>query len=89
MLNVLCSSTVVSRHSLALSRNWCCFDLAGQAGCDYLTISPKFLEELHSATGTLERKLSPEKAQALDIEKVLLFFRASVRYLLARLFYYY
>ncbi|KND02751.1 transaldolase [Spizellomyces punctatus DAOM BR117] len=40
------------------------------AGCDFLTISTKLLEELAKTTKPIERKLSPEKAQALDIPKV-------------------
>ncbi len=37
------------------------------AGIDYLTISPKLLEELASSEGTVERKLSPIEARALEI----------------------
>ena len=40
------------------------------AGCDLLTISPKFLEELTETQGTLQRKLDPEKAKSLNIEKI-------------------
>ena len=40
------------------------------AGCDLLTISPHLLEELDSTPGTLERKLDPAKAQAMQIERV-------------------
>jgi len=40
------------------------------AGCDFLTISPKLLAELKAATGSLDRKLSPEKAKATAIDKV-------------------
>lgn len=40
------------------------------AGCDLLTISPTLLEELDEKTGTLDRKLAPERAKALDLEKV-------------------
>ena len=40
------------------------------AGCDLLTISPKLLAKLKEDTSTLERKLSPEKADAADIEKL-------------------
>jgi transaldolase len=40
------------------------------AGCDLLTIAPKLLGELQAATGTLERKLDPEKAKAMNIEKI-------------------
>jgi transaldolase len=32
------------------------------AGCDLLTISPALLEELHSSSGTVTRKLDPAKA---------------------------
>ena len=32
----------------------------GLAGCDLLTIAPKFLEELQNAEGEIERQLSPE-----------------------------
>ncbi len=39
------------------------------AGCDLLTISPKLLEPLSETEGDLPRKLSPEKAKDLDIEK--------------------
>ena len=40
------------------------------AGCDLLTISPHFLEELDATEGTLERKLDPAKAQSMEIEKL-------------------
>ena len=40
------------------------------AGCDLLTISPHFLEELDATEGTLERKLDPAKAQSMQIEKL-------------------
>lgn len=36
-------------------------EIEALAGCDRLTISPALLEELNSAEGTLERKLSPER----------------------------
>ncbi len=39
-------------------------------GNDLLTISPKLLEELASKEGTLEKKLDPAKAQAMDIQKI-------------------
>ena len=39
------------------------------AGCDLLTISPKLLEPLSKTEGDLPRKLSPENAKDLDIEK--------------------
>lgn len=40
------------------------------AGCDLLTISPHLLGELAAAEGELPRKLDPEKAKALDIQKI-------------------
>ncbi|MEM9924570.1 MAG: transaldolase [Cyanobacteria bacterium P01_D01_bin.50] len=40
------------------------------AGCDLLTIAPKFLAELQNNTGELPRKLDAAKASAMDIEKV-------------------
>ncbi len=40
------------------------------AGCDLLTISPKLLAELQKSTETVTRKLSPEKAQAMKIDRV-------------------
>ncbi len=40
------------------------------AGCDLLTISPKLLTELEQTQGTLERKLDPEKAKSMTIDKM-------------------
>ena len=40
------------------------------AGCDLLTISPNLLEELEAAQGELPRKLDPEKAKEMNIEKI-------------------
>ncbi len=40
------------------------------AGCDLLTISPQFLGELEKTEGDLPRKLSPEAARAMKIEKL-------------------
>ena len=40
------------------------------AGCDLLTIAPKLLGELQKSQDKVERKLSPEAAQKLDIPKV-------------------
>jgi len=40
------------------------------AGCDLLTIAPKFLGELASKEGPLERKLDPEKAKQSDAERI-------------------
>lgn len=39
-------------------------------GCDLLTISPKLLKPLSETEGDLPRKLSPENAKDLDIEKL-------------------
>lgn len=39
------------------------------AGCDLLTIAPNFLAELQKQTGTLARKLDPERAKTMDIPK--------------------
>jgi len=40
------------------------------AGCDLLTIAPKLLEELQTSEGVLPRKLDPEAAKGLEIEKI-------------------
>jgi transaldolase len=40
------------------------------AGCDLLTISPQFLGELEQTQGDLPRKLDPEKAKAMQIERI-------------------
>jgi transaldolase len=40
------------------------------AGCDLLTISPQFLAELESTQGDLPRKLDPQAAKALAIERI-------------------
>ena len=40
------------------------------AGCDLLTISPQLLGELESTQADLPRKLDPEKAKGLQIEKL-------------------
>jgi len=40
------------------------------AGCDLLTISPHFLQELEATQGELPRKLDPEKAKTATIEKI-------------------
>ncbi len=39
------------------------------AGCDLLTIAPKFLEVLSKTEGNLPRKLDPQKAHDLPIDK--------------------
>jgi transaldolase len=40
------------------------------AGCDLLTISPQFLAELEATQGDLPRKLSPETAKTMRIDKI-------------------
>ena len=40
------------------------------AGCDLLTIAPSLLAELEKTEGTLQRKLDPKNAAALDIPKM-------------------
>jgi transaldolase len=40
------------------------------AGCDLLTISPQLLDELKSTETDLPRKLDPEKAKGMEIEKI-------------------
>jgi transaldolase len=40
------------------------------AGCDLLTIAPNFLDELSKTTGDLPRKLAPEKAQTLQLDRI-------------------
>lgn len=40
------------------------------AGCDLLTIAPKWLDELQNSNSTVEQRLSVETAQAQDIEKI-------------------
>lgn len=40
------------------------------AGCDLLTISPQFLEELTNAEGGVEKKLDASKAKEMDIPKI-------------------
>lgn len=50
------------------------FRKAGQitqlAGCDLLTISPSLLSELSAASGTLEPRLTVDKAKADDVERI-------------------
>ncbi|MFG6094958.1 transaldolase [Leptothoe sp. ISB3NOV94-8A] len=45
-------------------------ELTELAGCDLLTISPKLLAQLDAVTAQLPRKLSPELAQDLTIQKI-------------------
>jgi transaldolase len=40
------------------------------AGCDLLTISPQLLAELEATEGPLPRKLDPETAKAMAIERI-------------------
>jgi transaldolase len=40
------------------------------AGCDLLTVAPKLLAELASAQGELPRKLDPEAARGMSLEKI-------------------
>lgn len=40
------------------------------AGCDLLTISPQFLEELSKSNGTVTRKLDPAKAKQADVKRI-------------------
>jgi transaldolase len=45
-------------------------EIKGLAGCDLLTIAPKLLAELDSTEGDLPRKLDPDIAKKLDIQKL-------------------
>jgi len=40
------------------------------AGCDLLTISPQFLAELETTQGDLPRRLSPDTARTMQIDKI-------------------
>lgn len=40
------------------------------AGCDFLTIAPKLLDQLQKAQGDVPRKLSPEAAKKADVQKI-------------------
>lgn len=40
------------------------------AGCDLLTISPELLEQLSRGDETVSRKLGPEEAESMEIEKM-------------------
>jgi transaldolase len=42
------------------------------AGCDLLTISPQLLAELEATEGALPRKLDPEAAKAMHIERIVM-----------------
>jgi transaldolase len=41
-------------------------EIEALAGCDRLTIAPALLKELDAAEGTLERRLSPERALKVE-----------------------
>jgi len=45
-------------------------EISELAGCDLLTISPQFLGELESTQGDLPRKLDPEAAKSMQIERI-------------------
>jgi len=45
-------------------------EILALAGCDLLTIAPKFLDELSARDATVVRRLSPESAAADPIERV-------------------
>ena len=45
-------------------------EILALAGCDLLTISPKFLEVLSGMSETIERKLSPENSEDSACEKL-------------------
>ena len=45
-------------------------ELIELAGCDLLTISPKLLAQLEAVTAELPRKLSPETAKGLEVQKI-------------------
>jgi len=40
------------------------------AGCDLLTISPELMQELSQSTGTVERKLAPEKEKSAEVQRL-------------------
>ncbi|MBN2478853.1 MAG: transaldolase [Parachlamydiales bacterium] len=40
------------------------------AGCDFITISPNLLEELHNSSIQIKRKLDPQKTKQINIEKI-------------------
>lgn len=44
-------------------------EIKALAGCDLLTISPDLLEQLKNETAPVERQLSPEAGQRLDIQR--------------------
>ena len=62
------------RHGYKTQVMGASFRKAGQilalAGCDLLTIAPDLLERLSHTDGSIERKLSEEKAKSMSIQKV-------------------
>jgi transaldolase len=40
------------------------------AGCDLLTISPELMKQLSESQGPIERKLTPEQAKSVDLERL-------------------
>jgi len=52
-------------------------------GCDLLTIAPKVLTELENTEGELTRKLDPESAKAMPMERVVVDSKATFERLLA------
>jgi transaldolase len=49
---------------------WSVGQVAELVGCDLLTIAPKVLVQLEAAEGDLPRKLDPESAKAMPIERI-------------------
>lgn len=45
-------------------------EILALAGCDFLTISPKLLEELKSSNDPIEKKLDPKQAKKSNLEKM-------------------
>jgi transaldolase len=45
-------------------------EIVALAGCDLLTIAPNFLDDLRDRTGPLERRLDPERARAMQMERL-------------------
>jgi len=40
------------------------------SGCDFLTVSPKLLQELSKSTDPIPRKLDCEKAKSMDLKQI-------------------
>jgi transaldolase len=47
-------------------------EIIALSGCDLLTIPPALLNDLERTEGTLDRKLSPEKAYETDVKKTIM-----------------